>query len=205
MALCNHFSPTANVEVVIWHIEESEELLCSLIPPFLMCSYEIPLREMKSPKRRSEWIGARVLLHSVLNIQSPIHYNESGRPEVEGCIISISHTGKYVALALSKNHEIGVDIEQYGSKVMRVIDRFVAPSESLGSEMTCNYALFLWTVKEAVYKLGNIGPNLRDEIFVPPILLKNKGKALAVVPQLEASYEVYYMKSEEFFLSLAWK
>lgn len=205
MALCNRFNPVADIEVVIWHIEESEEYLRSLIPPFLMTLYESSLEKMKSQKRRNEWLGARALLHSVLNIHSPICYKESGCPNVEGCHISISHTGRYVALAFSKKHEIGVDIEQYGSKIMRVADRFIAPSESLKSELTCNYALFLWTVKEAVYKMGNIGPNLKDEIFVSPIILKDQGRALAEVPKRETSYEVYYMRCEDFFLSLTWK
>ena len=205
MALCNRFNPVADIEVVIWHIEESEESLRSLIPPFLMTLYESPLEKMKSQKRRNEWLGARVLLHSVLNIHTPICYRESGSPKVERVHISISHTGKYVALAVSNKHEIGVDIEQYGSKIMRVVDRFIAPSESLKSELTCDYALFLWTVKEAVYKLDNIGSNLKDEIFVSPIILKDQGSALAEVPKTGMSYEVYYRRCEDFFLSLTWK
>lgn len=72
--------------------------------------------------------------------------------------ISISHTRGYVAVALHSSCEVGMDIEQYGTRVRKVASRFIRsdeePAMMEGDEV---YALLLhWSAKEALFKLMGV-------------------------------------------------
>lgn len=79
-----------------------------------------------------------------------ITHEESGKPVLDGWHISISHTKGYAAVLLSKNHEVGIDIEYVSDRVKRIADRFLRPDEQ--AENTIDLLLH-WCAKEAVYKL----------------------------------------------------
>lgn len=79
-----------------------------------------------------------------------IGHEESGKPILKDWHISISHTKGYAAVLLSKNHEVGIDIEYVSERVKRIADRFLRPDEQ--AENTIDLLLH-WCAKEAVYKL----------------------------------------------------
>jgi len=79
-----------------------------------------------------------------------IGHKESGKPVLDGWHISISHTKGYAAVLLSKNHEVGIDIEYVSERVKRIADRFLRPDEQ--AENTIDLLLH-WCAKEAIYKL----------------------------------------------------
>lgn len=79
-----------------------------------------------------------------------IGHEESGKPLLDGWHISISHTKGYAAVLLSKNHEVGIDIEYVSERVKRIADRFLRPDEQ--AENTTDLLLH-WCAKEAIYKL----------------------------------------------------
>jgi phosphopantetheinyl transferase len=108
-------------------------------------------------KRKQEWLAVRVLLKELCGEEKKIAYLPSGKPYLEdgSAFVSFSHTSGYVAVALHPSAEVGVDIEQYGTRVQRVASRFIREDEKVsvdsGDEI---YALLLhWSAKETMFKL----------------------------------------------------
>lgn len=195
------FSP--DIKIAIWHIEESEEQLLSLIPPFFRSVYLPALERFKSLKRRREWLTSRVLLHTVFKVCNALKYDAGGKPCLAESKISISHTGDYVVVALSNLTDVGVDIELHGDKALRAYQRFSAPSEWPSVPMESQYALFLWTAKEAAYKLFNTAPDFRTQIRIQPVSLGENGTATATFVEEGTTCQIYYADHSSFFLSVA--
>ena len=105
-------------------------------------------------------MSVRVLLKALCGEEKEIAYYSSGRPYLKdgSRYISISHTRGYVAVALHSSCEVGMDIEQYGTRVRKVASRFIRsdeePAMMEGDEV---YALLLhWSAKEALFKLMGV-------------------------------------------------
>lgn len=108
-------------------------------------------------KRKQEWLAVRVLLKELCGEEKKIAYLPSGKPYLEdrSVFVSFSHTQGYVAVALHPSVEVGVDIEQYGTRVQRVASRFVREDERVSIESGDEvYGLLLhWSAKETMFKL----------------------------------------------------
>ena len=108
-------------------------------------------------KRKQEWLAVRVLLKELCGEEKKIAYLPSGKPYLEdrSAFVSFSHTPGYVAVALHPSLEVGVDIEQYGTKIQRVASRFIREDEKVSVESGDEiYALLLhWSAKETMFKL----------------------------------------------------
>ena len=61
--------------------------------------------------KQAEKEGVRRILKEILGFETSVLHNEDGKPMVEGYHISITHTIGYVAVILSQNYEVGIDIE----------------------------------------------------------------------------------------------
>lgn len=89
-----------------------------------------------------------------LHGDATLQHDEAGKPLLEGYHISISHTvrrqGGYVAIMLSKSHEVGIDIEYVSDRIMKIAERFLRKDEK---PVTVADHLVCWCAKEAVYKL----------------------------------------------------
>lgn len=107
--------------------------------------------EMTSRQRERSAVDG--LLRKLLGDAS-LQHDEAGKPLLEGYHISISHTvrrqGGYVAIMLSKSHEVGIDIEYVSDRIMRIAERFLRKDEK---PVTVADHLVCWCAKEAVYKL----------------------------------------------------
>lgn len=193
------------IKVAVWKTTESESELQKMIPSVFMAEYAKQLSAFKAPKRRLEWLATRVVVHHVLGIDHPISYYSTGRPHRPEDDISIAHTANFAAVALSACGRVGIDIEQYGPKVMRVLPYFVQQGERPAEPMDRNYALFLWTVKEAVYKLYDAGLSMLNDILVPPVTLQHEGNAEAHIARLGRKCHVHYVLGQDFVTSLVYE
>ena len=144
-----------DLKVGIWKVLETVDQLRDRLVPFSM--YEPQFQSLKSPRRQLEWLAVRVLLQEMCGQMKAIDYLPSGKPFLrdKSMCISFSHTKDYVAVALHPSQEVGVDIEQTGDRVKKVMPRFIRADERwmLGrpEEM---YALLLhWSAKETLFKL----------------------------------------------------
>ena len=136
-------------------MDETVEQLRSMFHQFSM--YEAGFSRFTSESRQREWLAVRVLLKELCGEEKKIGYLPSGKPYLEdgSMRVSFSHTKGYVAVAVHPFAEVGVDIEQYGTRVQKVASRFIREDERVsiasGDEI---YGLLLhWSAKETMFKL----------------------------------------------------
>ena len=141
-------------EVYVWKVTETEEALLSLRT--LSVSEQSHFQTLKNPQRRLHWLAYRILLWEVLGGDFEIQYLDDGKPVLvqPQKFLSISHSKDFVAVFLSDNQRIGVDIEKISDRIQKLYPRFLSQTEQQNSDMSDSSLLhFYWGAKEAVYKL----------------------------------------------------
>ena len=150
-----HTYKQGDLLVGVWKVDETIEQLRSMFHQFSI--YEESFMRFSAEKRKQEWLAVRVLLKELCGEEKEIAYLPSGKPYLEdgSAFVSFSHTSGYVAVALHPSAEVGVDIEQYGTRVQRVASRFIREDEKVSVESGDEiYALLLhWSAKETMFKL----------------------------------------------------
>ena len=107
----------SDCRIGLWKMTESEEELYAGVPELIR--YRHVVCNMKSSARRLEFLCVRSLL---MDMMGGMH----GKPYLEcGKNISISHTRGYVAVILSDNSDVAIDIEYMDERVCRIADRFL--------------------------------------------------------------------------------
>jgi phosphopantetheinyl transferase len=189
--VCRYIS--GEVEIAVWEIVESEELLVALSGDAARAA----VKDIKSAQRRCERLAVRLLLKELLGDEADIVYDACGKPLLVGggACISVSHTRGYAAVALCRSYEVGLDIEPADRVVGAVCRRFMREEEleacpPLSREKA---SLIRWTASEAVYKLvGDLGGNYRDNIFL-------EQKSLSQSDVLRAAI-INMPRNDEFFV-----
>ena len=144
-----------DLTVGVWEVEESVEQLRSMFQDFSI--YEEGFSRFSAESRKREWLAVRVLLKELCGEEKVIAYHSSGKPYLaDGSMgVSFSHTRGYVAVVLHPSAEVGIDIEQYGTRVQKVASRFIRDDEWVSIESGDEiYGLLLhWSAKETMFKL----------------------------------------------------
>jgi phosphopantetheinyl transferase len=150
----------------VWKIEED-------IPFFLA---QVPLhREITHPHKKLQHLAGRYLLKflfpdfpyeliRIADTRKPFLHNEQYH-------FSISHSGDYAAAIVSSTQRVGVDVELYSNKVMKVLHKFLSPSEHelINGRASSPFIMetLMWSVKESVFKWhGNGGVDFREHIHI---------------------------------------
>lgn len=189
----------------VWKMEETTEELWQLLHnPAL---YESAFARITSDPRRLEWLSVRVLLARLLGEEKVVDYYESGRPFLaDGSFqLSISHTKGYVAVLLSRDCRVGVDLEHYRRQVHRVASRFMHPDERLSQTEgdTTWELLTYWSAKESIYKgVDDADADLR-QIRIDPFKFGTSGQMVArqMSRDPEKMLTVRYELRDEFVLT----
>lgn len=141
-------------EIFIWEIDEEKNTLFHLTDDRLKKGFEKIVKE--EPKL--QWLASRALLSAIIkekDIQfDSIKKDEFGKPYLTNCEwnFSISHSGKYAALIISKNNFIGVDIETKFEQTHRLKNKFSTDFELnfIGNDF--QKSALIWSAKESIYK-----------------------------------------------------
>lgn len=194
--------------VGVWKVDETLEQLCSMFHHFSI--YENDFKRFSAEKRKKEWLAVRVLLKELCGEEKKISYYPSGKPYLEdgSAYVSFSHTNGYVAVALHPSFEVGVDIEQYGTRVQRLVSRFIREDEkeslAAGDEI---YALLLhWSAKETMYKLmDNVAVDFIDHLRIFPFIPQKSGSfdACEYRSGKECQFRIYYDTHPDYVLTFA--
>ncbi|NDV64598.1 4'-phosphopantetheinyl transferase superfamily protein [Bacteroides sp. 224] len=143
----------------IWKQEESIDQLLMKLPVMGRAEYLKGMEAFTSESRRLEWLAIRVLLFELLGEMKKVLYEPSGKPYLADASahISISHTKGYVAVIVSRRHEVGIDIEQYRDRVLKVAHKFVREDEKahINPEKEILSLLLIWSAKEVMFKCMN--------------------------------------------------
>lgn len=191
----------------IWRIEESSEDLLSRLQ--LNEREHTILSKLNKGKRTLHWLSTRVLLRNMLDTPGYIDCpsDEHGKPYLANFPykISLTHSYDYVSVMMSKNREVGIDLELIKPKILRIASKFMKDEElefiHPDHEILQLYAC--WCAKEAVYKLqGNRGVSFRENMTIQPFDYQNQG---VMFLQLQSetrhqTFRVHYERFQEYML-----
>jgi 4'-phosphopantetheinyl transferase EntD len=150
--LTEEINPAAKIS--IWKLTETEDELFRLRRLSEQENRRLDL--LKNTNRRREWLSCRLLLHDLFQGSFELSYLSSGRPILlrPNSYISISHSKDFVAVAVSENKKVGIDIERIRKNIVALQSRFLLSEEAAIVESSDLLALHLyWGAKEAMYKM----------------------------------------------------
>jgi len=192
------------LEWIIWTLEENENELKTI----LNCpSIAQQTLSIKTEKRKKEFLSSRILLKLLFGQCVEIDYKTSGAPYIKGTKwnISITHSGKYVAVARSKQ-PLGIDIEQISEKLNRTKHKYCSTQELNHIDNTQQlYHLTLhWSAKESIYKLIEDEPLIFDmEMQIEKFTPRNKDhfKLHLCSKKTEHEFKISYKKIDNYVLT----
>lgn len=125
------------------------------------------LEGVKSGTRRTEIIGAAMLLNGLLGTLGEIAHKADGAPWLPAfptLQLSLSHSAGYCAAAIARAPmTLGVDIERRSNRALRIAPRFLTEQElrmlsAFSRNADCapmlpeDAATLAWSIKESVFK-----------------------------------------------------
>lgn len=174
MALINIREVYPQVSLGLWQMDESVSQLYEQYPWLQAHKAELDKR-YKNDARKLEFLVARVLLRHMLEVAGcsesqilqvgDISHRADGKPLLKGYHISVSHTQGFVALVLSKSHEVAVDIEYFSDRVQRIASKFMRKDEKARG---LDELLVHWCAKETIFKLFSDDHLPFDQMRVAP-------------------------------------
>ena len=154
----------------LWHLSETPaELWLSLSA----VTYSALVPATADATRQAQWLAGRALIHALINnLPAPappnlvVHNDATGRPwlagDARGLVVSLSHSGAWVAAVLAQGGRVGVDVEIIRDKAQRLASKFLNEIEWTDAQAatqaspatTSAYYTLLWSAKETLYKLA---------------------------------------------------
>ena len=180
----------------LWRIDETlETMLCRR--PFLageVASY-------RNEGRKLERLSVYELLFLMTgDLSLRLSHNQSGKPLLPGWQVSISHTRGYVAVILSKEQNIGIDIEYPSDRVSRIVSRFLRVDEHAE---TLEKQLLFWCAKETVYKFFSEQALEFHEMKVHDVVLQPIGQLMVSNLRTSTDIVVHYSINKDYCLTYA--
>ena len=190
----------------IWKMEETEDDLLSLFSdPFQI---KEKMQHLSAKGRRLEWLSVRALLKSLCGEEKQIEYYPSGMPYLsdQSFYISISHTRGYVAVILSAQKKVGIDIEQYGERILKLGAKFLSEQEikAVNPDKEVYHLLLYWSGKETVFKvLGEQVADFKKYLLIEPFVPEEKGafNAKELKTDAQQCFLVYYQTHPDFVIT----
>jgi 4'-phosphopantetheinyl transferase len=138
-----------DTEILVWYLTEPEEWFEKKIQ--LTENEFNKFKLISNQVKRVTFYALRWMLkeHGI----NQLKYKENGKPEIKNGYISISHSGPWVVIKMSKKQEIGVDIEKISERILKIKNRFLSETEI---EIICKNSIekmiLCWSAKEAIFK-----------------------------------------------------
>ena len=166
----------------IWEVTETEIKLQKLYAP--NNEEQAILTSFTHSFRRIQFLATRLLFQTLVP-DAKIKYDENGKPitDLENINLSISHTGKLIAILINKDC-CGIDIESIHPKIERIAHKYLSEVELLEckKDPIVERLHVHWAVKEAMYKIyGFKNISFKTDIFVEVISNTEKGKVKATL------------------------
>ncbi len=200
--------------LLVWQILEPEDWFRDRLPEMNVPGH---------PKRRLQHLAGRFLL-SQAEPAFPFHdirIMEHGRPFLEhgGMDFSISHSGDLAAVILSRNRQVGVDVEMISPRVLKVAPRFLGVKEQEwvnelpdNKDITAHNSsefdmmsicTLLWSAKESSYKWLRIpGLDFAADLDMEPFRPEASGHIKARYrKEGDSSFRIGYQRLENGWLT----
>ena len=126
----------------------------------------------------------------------------------DGTHVSITHSFEFTGIILSKNIQVGIDIEKQREKIMRIAHRFTPVKEyrtMANEEAIIRKLTMVWGAKESIYKImGMHGLSFLNHIRVSDFEMKaGETTASVLFKGIKASFQIRFMEFEGFTLAFA--
>jgi 4'-phosphopantetheinyl transferase len=165
------------------------------------------LEQRKSEHRKCEYLGARLALKELLGREVVVKYNEDGKPILQDGShrISISHSGKWIAVMVHPSQEVGVDIECPHPKIEKVYTRFLGLQEQEelygDGDRDIRKLQLAWSAKEALYKIiGKEAVDFAKQLRILPFEASLRGEMEAQHLPTQKDYNLFYIQQKEYTL-----
>lgn len=193
---------TSDTQIGIWQIEESREVLLSGLSHH---EWVENIDTIKSESRVLEILAARLLIKELVGEEKQVYYTPSGKPYLtdRSHHISVSHTKKFVAVAINKVKPVGLDIEQISEKIRRVKSRVIGEGEYIDAENELVHLLLHWSAKEAIFKfLDSDSIDFRKHLSVSRFVPEMEGFFVASESRTDSNhqFEAYYRVDQNFVM-----
>ena len=193
-------------EIAVWQVTETEEELIKLS--------SVPTDEMeeislfRSESQRRQKLAVRALLNEIFEEKMYLNHHDNGKPYLENCVtnISITHTEKYVAIIISDDDELGIDIESLDRNFDPVEQKALSEDEidDLDEDKKNEQLAIYWCAKEAIFKRMSLSRvNFAEQIEVEKFNLKKEGELEATFIHkdgYEEEFELEYMMFDRHVL-----
>ena len=168
--------------------------------------------EHKSHFRQQQLLAARYLLQELSNDSKPyiINYSKHGKPFIKDTDweISISHTKDFIALILSKDKKVGLDIEVLNDRIFKIEKKFLRDDEK--EFINLNHYLeqlyIIWSTKETLYKIYEKGGLIfKENLKVHPFDYVSKGilQADIITKDFQKTFMVNYERVDNLIIVYA--
>ncbi|MEN8225838.1 MAG: 4'-phosphopantetheinyl transferase superfamily protein [Bacteroidota bacterium] len=196
--------------IVVWEIEESIDWFLAQL--HLDDDERKKYNGFRTDQRRAHWLAYRYILKTIVGKGSYIRvkYDQNNKPfiDLSDDHISVSHSGKYATVIISRDHPVGIDIEQITPRLHKVADKFISSEETgkdLASMQTDELCLH-WCAKEALYKLHgekNLDFRHQLQVIAPPDQAKGAFRGLIRSGGKESIYKLHAERVDDYCLVYA--
>ena len=193
--------PIENAQLLVWELTESIEELKSQLSL-------IDLKELESKvseKRKLEFLGVRVALKRLIGFEIAVKYDDNGKPfAAENSFhISVSHSGKWIAVITHPDKAVGIDIEVPTDKIQKIYTRFLSQTEQaeLSGGQNIKQLQIAWSVKEALYKIiGKEAVDFAKQLRIFSFEVMNNGEIKAEHISSKQQYKLHYHQQSAYTL-----
>jgi phosphopantetheinyl transferase len=199
-------------EVLIWEVTESNHFFAEALE---LSPNELDLLQQKysNPIAFQQWLASRYGLQQLFKTShKAFQKNEAGKLELKDKQqqLSISHSATYIAIAKAKQ-PIGIDLQIPTPKLERIASKYLAKELLIELKKSPNYIDYLhfyWGIKEALFKAYGLGKvDFIQHLHIDFFDNASKGTTRATIlkPNFQASYQVFYAKTANYYLCVVTK
>lgn len=190
----------------IWKIAETQDELLSMLSKTNQEHALKYLSSIKSNQRGLEWLSSRLLLQLLTNDDKTVQYTKQGQPLLadNSYQISISHSKDYAVVLLHKYKKVGVDIENYSHRILKIEKRFITEEEYIDPNNRTLHLILHWCAKETLYKLMNSTSIIFNKhLHIHPFEIGDKGLIVAneTFTEKGTTFEIYYEVNSDYVLT----
>ncbi len=187
----------------VWKISESVDELLSMIQ-FSEGERET-FEKFKLKSRQAHWLSYRLAIRELVGDDGPceFYYDEHGKLHFSNLdySLSVTHSGLYSGVIISKKHYVGIDIEKLGERINILAHKFLNEEElaRLPEVDQHKFLTVIWSAKEALYKLYGKSEVQMEHMTIAPFEMANEGtiKGKLVLDHFQKEYELKYHYSDD--------
>ena len=195
-------------ELLLWKITEDEEQLRADI--FLHPSDQRKFSGIKNPRKKMEFLALRQCLRCYFGEPPEVFYRESGKPYLQnGYQLSMSHAYPYAGIILSRQCQVGIDLETERENFRRIAPRYMSEVEnrSLQEDTALAQMIHYWGAKEVMVKItGNRRLHFRSQLRIAPFLYRSRQTTTGLIVQELGvrPVKLWFERHDELYLSYGW-